>query len=73
MEKQCSPYLCGCVFFLLLTEAKGKHASCRQLYSGCRKFFKQNGWSANKEEIDELLRIRTADKANNNLPSGENI
>ena len=51
MEKQCSPYLCGGVFFLLLTEAKGKPASRRQLQSGLKDRV------SNKNILEALIQL----------------
>lgn len=51
MEKRCSPYLCGGVFFLLLTEAKGKPASRRQLQSGLKDRV------SNKNILEALIQL----------------
>ena len=51
MEKQCSPYLCGGVFFLLLTEAKEKPASRRQLQSGLKDRV------SNKNILEALIQL----------------
>ena len=51
MEKQCTPYLCGGVFFLLLTEAKGKPASRRQLQSGLKDRV------SNKNILEALIQL----------------
>lgn len=49
--KQCSPYLCGGVFFLLLTEAKEKPASRRQLQSGLKDRV------SNKNILEALIQL----------------
>lgn len=51
MQKEPIPYLCGGTFFVLLTEAKRKGASRRQLMSGIKSR------ASNKEMLEALIQL----------------